>query len=106
MKRPLHVKVRVTMRVEMWESVLWISTFPHAVIVEAIDAVTWGHGPKPGGLLFAFDGDRSGSPRSMSFASGGRRHLCDDRLSDQHAERAYPPVSWLRHPCGARLGGR
>jgi hypothetical protein len=32
MKRLLHVKFPVMMRVEMWESGLWISTFPHAVL--------------------------------------------------------------------------
>jgi hypothetical protein len=26
------------MRVEMWESVLWFSTFPHAFVLEATDA--------------------------------------------------------------------
>jgi len=35
--------------------------------------------------------------RSMSFASAGRRHLCDDRPGDQDANRAYPAVSWLGH---------
>ena len=39
------------------------------------------------------------SPRSMSFASVGWRHLRDDHRCDQDTNRAPPTVSWLRHRC-------
>jgi len=62
MKRPFHVKISLMRRVEMWESALWISTFPHAVVVSHQRCAHMGPWPTPGGLLFAFVGDRSDHP--------------------------------------------
>ncbi len=83
------------------ESVLWISTFPHMrdrlLSQRCGDMGPWA---TPGGLLFAFPGDRSGSPRSMSFASVGWRHLSDE--SSEWSKRR--PRSPHRLVGVARLG--
>ena len=50
---------------------------------------------KPGGLLFALSGDRSGSPRSMSFASVGWRYLCDDPDWTMTQNALPPPTRGL-----------
>ena len=94
MKRLLIVKLHVNARVGMWESALWISTFPHAVVVDATRRLrrairrsraafysrSWG-GPHDHGASCA--------------TRGGRRHLRDgSHERPQHRTRS-PPFSWL-----------
>ena len=58
-----------------------------------------GHGLTPGSLLFAFPDDRSGSPRSMSFASGGGAISVTTIGVVEGTDRARPPSRGV-----ARLG--
>lgn len=85
------------MRVEMRKSVLWISAFPHAVVFEASDAITWGRGPKPGGLLFAFGGDQRITAQHVVRIGGDRAISATIVQAIRTRNALIPTFSWLRH---------